>query len=234
MPVDTGHVAGAGKMLNTQKKIAVGIALCFAAAAAGTSLAILQSARQQVSVAAVPATTNRNAGNFHLGDALPDFTLQDAEGKDATLASLRKPGKLTLVLTHSPDCPCAANCGKLITDLQKQHGADVVIVGFMSADTTSNAALERLGEQVKDGTVTFPVYYDHDQSVKRLLGATRTPEAWLLDRDGRIAYYGAPENTLFPNAKNHRRLLNEAADAILQGKRPEIERFDPIGCLIGE
>lgn len=223
-------------MLKHQKKIALAIAFVFAAAAAGTSLAIWQGAKgqAQASIASVPAGTNRSAGNFHLGDPIPDFTLQDADGKDVTLASLRKQGTLTLIITHSPDCPCAANCGKLVTDLQKQHGKDVTIVGFMCADTTNDAALERLDEQFKDGTVTFPVYYDHDQSVKKLLGATRTPEVWLLDRDGRIAFYGAPENTLFPNAKNHRRLLNEAADALLQGKRPEIERFDPIGCLIGE
>lgn len=224
-------------MLTREKKIAAAIALAFAAAAAGTSVAIWQGAKGSAQAAITAASApgaSRHAGNYSLGDRIPDFTVHDREGEAHTLVDLRATDRLTALITHSPDCPCAANCGKLVNDLIARHGDQVKVVGIMCSDTDNSDVLERLDEQIAENVITFPVYFDHDQSVKKLLGATRTPEVWLLDKEGRIVYYGAPENTLFPGTKNHRALLTEAVEAVAAGRKPEIERFDPIGCLIGE
>ncbi len=175
------------------------------------------------------------AGNLRIGERLPDFTIQDAEGNDVEVSSFIDGEHYVVVNFHHPGCPCAENCGRLVSHMQQQgYDRDVRVIGVMAHDTRSERALEQLEEQKAEGRVTFPVYFDHDRSVKRLLGASRTPEVWVLDKDGTIAYYGAPESTLFPGSEGHRFLLREAIDALRAGEAPEVVRYDPIGCLIPE
>ena len=68
--------------------------------------------------------------------------------------------------------------------------------------------------------------------MKELLGAKRTPTIWVVDKEGRVAFVGAPESTLFPGAPGHRYLLREAVDAVRAGKAMEPRFFEPLGCPI--
>lgn len=172
------------------------------------------------------------AGAFTLGDKLPNFSVHDGAGKGVELKEVLDGEHYVVVNFHHPDCPCAANCGRLISEMQANGYDDVKVIGIMTADTRNDRVLQALDEQLKDGTISYPVYFDHDGAVRELLGATRTPEMWVLDKDGTIAFYGAPENTLFPGSPGHRYLLREAIDALRAGQQPEIRRYDPIGCPI--
>lgn len=173
-----------------------------------------------------------SAGKFELGDKMPDFTLADADGNEVHLSDKLDGEHFVVVTSHHPDCPCAANCGRLISKMQSEGYDDVTIIGFMSEGTKDEYDLEALEEQKEAGIVTYPVYFDHDKEVMNLLGAERTPEIWVLDKDGTIQYWGAPENTLFPGTEGHRYLLQEAIDALRVGKQPEVRRYEPIGCPI--
>jgi len=198
---------------------------------------VLNRVRQEIDRqqgAVVKASEGQAAGNFRLGDKLPDFTVQDAEGKPVRLSSFLDGEHFVVVNFHHPDCPCAANCGRLINEMEQEGYADQVkVVGILSSDTRDDRVLKALQTQIEQKEISFPVFFDHDQSVVKLLGATRTPEMWVLDKEGRIVFYGAPENSLFPGSPGHRYLLREAMAALQAGKSPEIARFDPIGCRIG-
>jgi peroxiredoxin len=183
-------------------------------------------------VAAPAATPDEAAGNLRLGEKMPDFELKGDDGKPFHLADLQDGEHFVVVTFHHPDCPCAASCGKLISEMGHDGYTDVRVVGIQATDFDDERVKTALAQQVKDGIVTFPVYADRDGAVRKLLGATRTPEMWVLDKQGRIAFYGAPENTLFPGAPGHRFLLRDAIDALRKGKVPEIRRYDPIGCVI--
>lgn len=181
------------------------------------------------------AATDLAAGALKLGDKLPDFELETYAGERHHLADLIDGKNFVVVIWHSPACPCAHNCANAIAaEITPERYPDVAMLGVVS-DHSWNADWfkDDMQRQIDAGIVSFPVVVDRDQAVRALYGAERTPTVWVADREGRIRYWGAPENVLDPDGKGYRFLLGEALDALRAGKQPSTQRFEPIGCPIG-
>ena len=89
---------------------------------------------------------------------------------------------------------------------------------------------EQPGEAAEQG---YPFHYAHDetQQTPKDFGATRTPEVFLLDGEGMVAYHGAIDDSHDPDAVAARHLA-EAVDAVLSGGRPALATTQPVGCTI--
>ncbi|MCB2156037.1 redoxin domain-containing protein [bacterium] len=174
------------------------------------------------------------AGNLKIGGTAPDFELETFGGESIRLSDKIDGEHFVCVIWHSPACPCARNCATGIAkELTPDKYPDLTIVGVMSdANWDFDYMQEDLNQQIEDGIVTFPVVIDKDQSMMAKYGAERTPTVWLLDKQGRIRYWGAPESTLEPTSSGYRFLLKEAVDALRKGQKPPVQTFDPIGCKI--
>ncbi len=173
------------------------------------------------------------AGNLFIGDEFPDIEFETREGEVRRIGEFLGKDQYVVVNFHHPDCPCAANCGRLIAGMTGENGYDdVQVVGLLASGYDDPRVWNDLEAQRQEGIVTFPVFVDRGQKVMKQVGAKRTPEIWVLDKDGRVAYHGAPESTLFPGSVDHRYLLREAIDALRAGTAPEIQSTPSIGCLI--
>jgi peroxiredoxin len=177
--------------------------------------------------AALPA-----AGAFRVGDELPNLSVQREDGTSVSFKDFMGEKRFLVVNFHHPDCPCAANCGKLIGELMTEGVTDVAVLGILSIGEKDARVREALAAQLASGEVPFPVLFDEGRAVQQKLGATRTPELWIVDRDLRIHYWGAPESSLFPGTQGHRYYLREALAALRAGRSPEVVSAPPIGCLI--
>ena len=62
-------------------------------------------------------------------------------------------------------------------------------------------------------------------------GAQRTPEVFVLDADGRIAYHGAIDDATEPEAVTAH-WLRDALEAVLAGEAPVTTETPPVGCTI--
>ncbi|MCC5875829.1 MAG: redoxin domain-containing protein [Candidatus Sumerlaeia bacterium] len=197
--------------------------------------AIIHRVRQLATehqVTAIAANPPEQAGNFTIGERVPDFPLTRLDGTETTLNALLDGDHYVVINFHHPDCPCAQNCGRLVAEMMEENGDDLHVVGILPTGEDDPRVMRAIDQQYNRGIVTFPVYFDKDRSLRELFGAERTPEVWLLDKDGSIAYYGAPESTLFPGASDHRFLLREAVEALRAGEKPEFTTFMAIGCPI--
>jgi peroxiredoxin len=213
------------------KTLLIGVIVILGIMVIGTAALILRVrsiTQDQATQAAIEARIP--AGNFHIGGTLPPLTFTNAEGESVTLASLLDGNHFVVINFTHPDCPCARTCGELIATMFEEEGDDFHVVGILAAGEDDPRVVKALEEHRREGIVTYPVFLDRDRSLRKLFGATRTPEVWVLDKDGTIAYYGAPESTLFPGAEDHRFLLREAIVALRNGQEPEFRTFMPIGC----
>lgn len=174
------------------------------------------------------------AGHLEMGGTLPDFELPTLDGGTLRLSDLQDGAHYVAVVWHAPTCPCAENCVLAISDeLTGPEYADFRVVAVISDPMMEHDWFqEDLAKQAEEGLLPFPVVLDWDKSVLRQYGAPRTPTVWLADKEGRIRFYGAPENTLEPRESGYRFLLKEALDALKAGREPEIAYMEPIGCLI--
>jgi peroxiredoxin len=216
------------------KSLVIAGALVLGVFVAGTVAVVWRVASLASAPAPVAAPAPMTAGNLKLGDPFPkDLVVRDEAGKEINLASYIDGQHYVVYTFHHPDCPCAANCGALIGEMGKAGYTDVKVVGIMVEGMDDPRVMTALKKQHEDKVITFPVHFDAGKTVMNRLGATRTPEIWLVDKEGIVRFWGAPENTLFPGSPGHRYYLREAVDALRAGKTPEVAATPPIGCIIG-
>ena len=74
--------------------------------------------------------------------------------------------------------------------------------------------------------------YDESQSIGKAYGATNTPQFFVLDKNRKIAYMGAMDDS--QKEENVKvKYLRNAVDAVLKGESPEVTETQPKGCGIG-
>jgi hypothetical protein len=80
------------------------------------------------------------------------------------------------------------------------------------------------------------IFRDYTYEVATQLGATVTPEFFLIDSSANIVYNGLLDDRLLTlgNYKqqwdNH--YLRDALDATLAGKKPKLTKTNPVGCVL--
>jgi hypothetical protein len=77
----------------------------------------------------------------------------------------------------------------------------------------------------------FDYLYDEDQSLARALGAERTPEVFLFDRDRRLVYHGAIDDNRDEDGVTQN-FLRDALDAVLAGETPTTTDTPAVGCTV--
>jgi peroxiredoxin len=87
-------------------------------------------------------------------------------------------------------------------------------------------------QRAKEAGMKFPYVVDATSSVAKAFGATRTPEAFLFDKNGKLVYHGAvDDNKEDPKAVTNPYLKN-ALDAVVAGTDVAVKETKSIGCGI--
>jgi hypothetical protein len=68
--------------------------------------------------------------------------------------------------------------------------------------------------------------------VARAFGATRTPEAYLFDADGKLVYHGAIDDNAREPRKVKKRYLESALKSVASGRSVAVSETKALGCTI--
>ncbi len=94
----------------------------------------------------------------------------------------------------------------------------------------------RAREHAREFGLPGPVLLDPEHRMTAALGATITPEAFLVDRAGRVVYAGRIDDRFADLGKPRRaprtRELRDAIEAVLAGREVVVARTRAVGCLI--
>jgi peroxiredoxin len=165
------------------------------------------------------------------GDAVPDFTLPDADGAPVALAST---AAATIVVFTCNHCPYAlAWHGRIDAVAREYAGRGVRTLQICSNDAEryprdSPAAMRA---RVQAAEFSGPYLHDATQAVARAWGARVTPDVFVVSGDGRVAYRGAPD-------ADHRdeslqaAWLRAALESVLAGEPVAEPTTEPVGCSI--
>src|SRR5262249_59221212 len=93
-----------------------------------------------------------------------------------------------VVVFLGTECPLANLYVPTLTALHKDYAARGVQV--LAINSNSQDRFLRVSGHAQERDVPFPVLKDFDHKVADLFGATRTPEAFLLDGKRVIRYHG--------------------------------------------
>jgi peroxiredoxin len=165
--------------------------------------------------------------------AVENFQLPDARtGKQVSLAEF-KDRKAVVVVFLGTACPIS---NAQLAELIRLH-AEYAPKGVHFLGINSNHAdkAERVARHAKENDVPFPVLKDEGAVVADLFGATRTPEAFVLDSVRAIRYRGRVNDRYDIDVKKLKattRELGDALDAVLAGKEVAVAATSAPGCKI--
>lgn len=143
-------------------------------------------------------------------------------GVAPSLADVVRRGKntATVLVFISSRCPYVAAARPVLSGLVSTWGAKV---GFVAIASNQNEGWDELKAHAaaRDfGNGAFVAYRDEKGALAEALGATHTPEAFVLDGDGFLRYHGGVQD------------VEAALSAVVAGKavaKPESRAF---GCTI--
>ena len=156
----------------------------------------------------------------------------------APVQPLNQPeGSVVVIVFGSVDCPIANAEVPEIRRIHERAKAGGVSMFFVHPAVEQ--AVEKMAKHAQERKLKMPILHDKDRALVRLLGATTTPEAFVLRRDGEkwVVVYRGLIDDLYADVGRRRRnatayYVRDAIDAALAREPVETPVRTPIGCLI--
>jgi len=163
-----------------------------------------------------------------IGQTAPALDLVATDGTNHSLDDY--PQQPVAVLFSCCHCPYVIAWEDRIDDIARDYKGRAGLLVINSNDHIGDT-IEDMRERVAQKAFAFPFLRDDTQEVARAYGATRTPEAFLLDSSRRLIYHGAPDSSYQDpgGAVPH---LRQALEATLSSQQPAAAETPPVGCTI--
>ncbi len=168
-----------------------------------------------------------------IGRKVNDFTLRDAAGKSSSLADFADKQAVVIAILGT-ECPLATLYAPRLVQLAERF--EKRGVAFVGINANQQDSLSELAHYIKVHEIKFPVLKDVGNVVADALGAARTPEVFVLDRDRKIRYHGRIDDQYLvgrQRKKATREDLALALEDVLAGKPVATPETEAPGCLIG-
>jgi len=164
-----------------------------------------------------------------LGEKIELPALRDADSKRVDLPA----GKPVVVAFLSFDCPVARDYVSTLSQMATDYASKgVTFVGFVPTDDSP----AEVARQAREYKATFPILSDAKHRAVAAFKAGYTPEAFVMDADGKLRYRGRVDDKYSARLKMNPRTtthdLLAALDEVLAGKEVSVPVTPPVGCKI--
>ena len=160
-----------------------------------------------------------------IGSVVPDFRATSVHGDALSLREATAQHKAVVLLFLSTVCPYAnrfAGHIRGLADAYRDRGA--LFLGLYSNGWESR---DDAAAHAREHGFAFPAIKDEHHAIADLVGATTTPEAFVLDSSGRLRYRGRVMS------KQESPELQRALEDVLEGKPVRTPVTKAFGCAIG-
>ena len=177
-----------------------------------------------------------------IGDNMPSFSaLPSITGKTVSSADLKE--SVVVLISMANHCPWSrggeADLIKLVKDYR---GKSVRIIAFSVNDDPADN-LEAMKERGRQRGFNFDYLRDESQQLGRQLGATRTPEYYVFNKERKLVYTGLLHNSpatlasdddepAYTRGKPKVHYVADAIEASLAGKAVMIKETRAHGCTV--
>jgi peroxiredoxin len=163
----------------------------------------------------------------------PTFDLPGVDGQQHSLTDYADKPALAVVWSCN-HCPYVQAWEGRMIGLQQEFGGQgfqLVAISSNDAENYPEDSFDAMKERASAQGFNFDYLYDEDQSVLNAYGAERTPEVFLFDRDRRLVYHGAIDDSREEEGVTQE-YLREAIEAVLAGEEPPVTETPPVGCSV--
>jgi peroxiredoxin len=173
---------------------------------------------------------------LQIGSTMPkaDLKMQDISGKNVAMKDAKKENGV-LVMFSCNTCPYVVKNQERTLAISKfatENKVGVIILNSneaLRADDDSYAAMQAYA---KDQGYQWNYVVDKNHEVADAFGANRTPECFLFDKNLKLVYHGAIDNSPADAAAITRVHLQEAINEMVGGKEVSVKESRSVGCTI--
>ena len=182
-------------------------------------------------------TVTVGGDGYEVGDIATDFKLKNIDGKMVSLADY-KDAKGYIVIFTCNTCPYAVMYEDRIIDLDKKYaskGYPVIAIMPNDPDIKPGDNMEAMKARAASKGFTFPYLIDAEQEIYPQYGATKTPHVYLLEKTNagnEVKYIGAIDDNYKDAAAVNTKYVEDAVDALIDGKEIKQKETRAIGCSI--
>ena len=193
------------------------------------SLLVVAPALGLLSLSAGPAS-------LPIGSPLPkaDLHLKDVSGKVITLDEAKGVNGL-LVMFSSNTCPYVIrnqSRTKAVCGYAGDHKIGVVLLNANAGDRNGGNSFQAMQQYAKAQSYGWYYALDDNSVLADAFGARRTPECFLFDKNGKLVYHGAIDDSPGDPEQVKRHHLQIAIDEMLAGKEVSVKETRSVGCSI--
>ncbi len=145
------------------------------------------------------------------------------------------PGKPVVMIFIRTDCPISNRYAPTIQRVSWQYAGKAAFWLVYPDKSESDTAIR---QHLHDYGYKLPALHDPQHSLVKLGQAQVTPEVAVFDTGGQLVYHGRIDNWYqsFGHARSapttHE--LDDAIQAVLSGKKPEVAATSAVGCYISD
>jgi peroxiredoxin len=168
-----------------------------------------------------------------IGQAAPTFSLQDQNGKTINLSDYS--WKIVVLEWFNNSCPYVQkfyNGGAMNTLAKKYEEKGVVWLAVNSTKERSVSDNKAISEK---WSINRPILSDASGATGRAYGAKTTPNMYIIDKAGNLAYQGAIDSIPTDEPADIEKATNyvaQALDELLEGKPVSKAETKPYGCSV--
>lgn len=168
-----------------------------------------------------------------MGSAIDDFELMDFRGKNWSSHEFSKAPAVVLIFLGT-ECPLAKFYAVRANKIELEYKEAGVV--FLAINPNVQDSLEMMAAFARKHEMEMPFLKDPAQELSNAVGATRTPEAVVLDGQRKLVYRGRLDDQWgigYTREAPEKNELKDAIDSVLAGKNVAVAEVAAPGCLIG-
>ena len=168
-----------------------------------------------------------------IGEAAPVFSLPNQDGKPVSLTDYK--GKIVVLEWFNDGCPFVQRHYKLGTMkglAEKYKDRDVV---WLAVNSTADASAAGNKAWIDKHGLPYPILSDNDGTVGHMYDAKNTPEMYIIDKNGALAYMGGIDNQPTDSGPVDAGTVNyvdKALGEMIHGQSVSVSESQPYGCHV--
>lgn len=175
-------------------------------------------------------------GSLPIGSAIPKpaTRLKDVSGKEISLQDVKQAGGL-LVMFSCNTCPYVIRNQSRTKDIcvyARTHQIGVILLNANEGDRNGGNSYEGMQSYAKAQDYQWFYALDRNSELADAFGASRTPECFLFNKDGKLVYHGAIDDSPGDPGQVKRHHLREAIDEMNNDKEVTVKETRSVGCSI--
>jgi AhpC/TSA family len=175
-------------------------------------------------------------GSLPIGSVLPkaDIRVKDVSGKTISLGQARGANGLLVMFTCNT-CPYVIRNQSRTKEVCGYAGGrqmGVVLLNANEGDRNGGNSFEEMQAYAKAQGYSWYYALDDKSVLADAFGANRTPECYLFDKNGKLVYHGAIDDSPGDPSQVKRHHLQVAIDEMLAGKEVSVKETRSVGCSI--